>query len=675
MKKVFDFNDGPMPTGVLGRPLELAWPCRMFRVTMPRIKRGAEDGRFNAFERCALKLLDCGLCGPKELAEEMCLPPDFVKAILLRLFDRGAIDKSYRVSDSAREELLGIHESETTDGKPTSETTEFETAVVFRECIGGSLLPVVRKAQLKSEEIDEQGRLKDKNNGKKIRLHTLHLSNPQAFQSPPEGKDVVAAVKTMSRQTKGVGMSSAMPLAGKITVSPDGEFCHLRATMLLQQSSEWRIRDPFGFGWSRELETAYMGLLDQDKKEAAGFLEWKKRNAVPSRGKSQEHAGERKPEPWDTPENRSAYPELLAALERSRGSDAYAPMEWALFYTLQRIDVSEILELLLKNTPETNKKSIEEAACELTGVPNAARHIYSPVPGKILSFRDRGEGEMQVVLPVALLAARKNDRFPFRSFLRGHPDCLQHILKIKELRDADRHADTNWKTVFDKEHIAFMQSFVASLLPGMRFPGTPPTPMHDAEAERDERLEATIRLQEFFGVSAFDRMDGTLRERLLRAEMFSRSLGDCGEKEGTFADAMPCLNTLAAAAQCAFRPLFTGRNPGDPKSDFAAVAEKRAVEAGWKELPHTLKTVRAEMVRQTLEGNDKTLGASAVAWLLRADDGTLRWAASRHKTLLHDLDTLLAKNKHGNQRCPMPAEELEKLCKSIYNLVKTITEA
>ena len=104
-------------------------------------------------------------------------------------------------------------------------------------------------------------------------------------------------------------------------------------------------------------------------------------------------------------------------------------------------------------------------------------------------------------------------------------------------------------------------------------------------------------------------------------------------------------------------------------------AEKKAVAAGWKELPHTLKTVRSEMVRQTLAGNDQTLGACAVAWLLNADDDSLRWTATRHPTLLADLDTLLAKNRHGNQSCPMPAEELENLCKSIYNLVKTITEA
>lgn len=674
MKKVFDFNDGPMPTGVLGRPLELAWPCRMFRVTMPRIKRSAEDGAFNAFERCALKLLACGQCGPKELAEEMCLPMDFVEAILLRLFDREAIDRSYRVSDSAKD-LLGIHESEMSDGAHTSETMEYETFVVFRECVAGRLLPVVIEAKFKSEEIDEQGLVKDRKSERRIGLHTLHFSHPDAFRFPPGEDEVVAAGRAMSRQAKASGKSVGMPLAGKITVSPDGEPCFLRVTMFLRQSSEWRIRNPFGFGWSRELEQAYLDLLARDKDEEKHFQEWQSRNAVPLRGKGKKQSGERKPEPWDTQENRSSYPELLAALTRSRGADAYAPMEWALFYSLQRIDVEEILGFLLVDSLESNKKRIEEAVCELTGDTNAAKRIYPPVLGKILSFRDRGEGEMQVVLPVALLAAQEDDRFPFRNFLREQPDTLRHILELKERRDADRHAKTSWKTVFCKEDIAFMQSFVAGLLPGMRFSNTPPSPGPDAEAERDERLDARIHLEGFFGVSAFDRMDGILQERLLRAEMFSRSLGDCGERSGTIADAMPCLNDLSAATQCAFRPQFSGGSFALPQSDYAAVAEERAVKAGWKGLPHTLKTVRAEMVRQTLEGNDKTLGASAVAWLLTADAGTLRWAAVRHPTLLADLDTLLAKNRHGNQSCPMSAKELENLCKSIYKLVKTITEA
>lgn len=679
MRKVYDFNRDRTSANILGRPRELAWPCQMFRVTMPIAKKNAGTEEFNAFERCALKLLALGHFEPKALAEEMCLPPDFAQAILLRLFDREAIDKHYNVSESAKK-LLDDTPAETSDEGTGENAPECKTFVVFRDRISGKLLPIILDAaELKSEEINDQDEVKDKRSGKFIRLHSLHLPVPETFNNPPGGDEVIAAGWAMLRRARLAGESFRMPLADKITVSPDGESCQLRVTMLLQQSSEWRIRNPFGSGWSPELEQAYMDLLGGDKDEANAFREWEKRNTAPVRSRGNDQDGATKPEPWDTPENRRAYPQLLDALARG-GGDVYAILEWTLFYALQTTDTSAITALLRVDSPENNKERIAEAVCQLTGYAEPAKSIFPPVPGKLQSFLVEGMAEMQVVLPLALLAANENDRFPLRGFLKTHPDALTAILKLKERRDANRHAKTSWRRLYGEDDAAFMRSFVSGLLPRMRFPDSPPPVPADTESEADERLAARSALHDFFGVFAFDRMDDALRERLLRAEMFRQNPGGtapAGKESrggGRTVDAVACLNELSAAAQCAFRPVLAGSST-PPDADFASRAEARAKDAGWERLPNTLKTVRPEMVRQTLLGDDKTLGACAVAWLLVAPPETLRWAASRRPSLLSDLDTLLSKNRHGNQTCPMPEKELETLCKSIYNLVKTITEA
>lgn len=87
MKKVFDFNDPNLMSGLVGRPRELSWPCMMYHITMPDVNAGKKSD-CNAFEWCILKLLACRSYEPNELAEETCLPQELILVILMRLYDR-----------------------------------------------------------------------------------------------------------------------------------------------------------------------------------------------------------------------------------------------------------------------------------------------------------------------------------------------------------------------------------------------------------------------------------------------------------------------------------------------------------------------------------------------------------------------------------------------------------
>ena len=244
MRKIFDFNTKILPSGIVGRPREIAWPCEMFRVTLPHFGDDVER-EFNVFELCVLKLLAYGRYEPKDVAEATCLPGDLIQIVLLRLYDRGKIDEYYQLLPDVQKAI------EKMDGESSNENVKYETYVIFRECVGGAVLPMIVEAKLRAEEVDEEGKIK----GGKIFLEALHVDKKNV--PAPNVQEVIVALRTMARRRRMSGETYRIPPAEFISIANDFEKCELRIRMVMQESGEWRILNPFGKGWSLELEAVY----------------------------------------------------------------------------------------------------------------------------------------------------------------------------------------------------------------------------------------------------------------------------------------------------------------------------------------------------------------------------------------------------------------------------------
>lgn len=651
MNKIFDFNEKKIPGGIIGRPRELAWPCEMFRITLPKSNRDI-NREFNAFERCVLKLLAYGRYEPKDLAVETCLPSDLIEVILLRLYDYEKIDEHYQVLPDTLKAI------EKYDTEKESEPAEYETYVIFRECVGGTLLPMLKEANLRSEEVNEDGDIVE--GGKTIRL--WHLRALQRHTFAPATADVLSAVRIMSRRSKASGEYYHIPHAKFVSVASDSEPCKLHVRMVLQRNSDWRILNPFGKGWSLELESVYPKLLEERETEAKSFQDWQNSNRN-DRSTQCEEDNNRKLEPYDTPKNRSRYPELLATLNR-KDVDVYAALEWTLFYALQKVDTKKIIQLLHFDSQENNEKCLASAVSRFAGDKNLIR---IPLPGKLQSFQNDEMAEMQVVLPLTILVSQDDPKFSFHKVIQAYPDFLSRIFYLKKRRDAKRHAKSPWSKIYGDEDYVFMQNVVTTLLPSIRFSDSPSTLKSEDDTSTDIRLDARIALQNIFGVFSFDRMDNILQENLLQVEIFRQT-----SRYKTGFDALPCINHLYAAVQCAFRTLPVSERPA-----IATIktAEQKAKDAGWGDLPVSLCTVRQDMLQKTLDGNDQTLGACVVAWLLLTDGDLLQPIAVKLPSFLSDVDSLLTLNGHANQACMMQEAELESCIKTIYKIIRTIMEA
>jgi hypothetical protein len=309
---------------------------------------------------------------------------------------------------------------------------------------------------------------------------------------------------------------------------------------------------------------------------------------------------------------------------------------------------------------------LKEAAEEV-GL-NLPQYGFRPVLGGKLDDFLSGKAEMGTVLSLSLLMAENDAEHPMRRIAAKYQDFVTRIFDIKKKRDDKGHGKGKaQKNEIELPEETFMREIVTALLPVIRFSDTPV-----AEADRDtvadSMLDARTSIQAEFGFGLFNRLGADLQNRLIYAERFWLS---CKEVD----DALILVCDIYAALQKMFRQKLFGVLPPDVEdSKFPVTAQKNASQSGLGKLPKCLRTVKPSAIRKTLQGDDQTLGACLLAFLLVSDADALRSIAGVQSSFISDVADIIIHRGHGNEPLPLPKDDIGKLRKSTYSTIKTLLE-
>lgn len=287
--------------------------------------------------------------------------------------------------------------------------------------------------------------------------------------------------------------------------------------------------------------------------------------------------------------------------------------------------------------------------------------------GKLNDFL-AGKAELATVLSLSLLMAAEDASHPLRRIAIAYPDFILRLLKIKRARDELAHGAAKARPAdMELPEDGFMREVVTALLPTVRFSDSR-APTADPETVSDALLAARTSIQSEFGFVLFNRLGANLQDRLIACERFWLSC-----KDGD--DSLPFVCDLYAALQIAFRRSFVGVLPPDIKdSEFIATAQQKAKDSNLGDLPECLRTVKRSAIRETLRGNDQTLQACFIAFLLISSLETLRAIAQIHSSFVTDVARVVKLRGHGNEPLPMSKIEILQVRKSVYTTIKTILE-
>jgi len=645
MLNVLDYGEHKPFGETVGKPRNLAWPVSAYRVTLPEL---SGYGDINPFERVILKIIEaCGIRNADALARETCLPVDLVQCILLRLKDKALVDEHCEI---IREK------SGTWAGKDEENEQSFVTALLFRETVSGKILPFLHL-------LDKDNPLK-KNEDDEKRYQKIQ---PRHINNKPEPHDVIRAIKAMSRRS-GFGTGRRLPAVRLISIAGESEPYYLDCPIAIQKrDGEFRIADPFGSGFSLLLESVFSRLLEQDENLSKWLMEWRQNLSNPT--KNEQNAAPK--EAFENDTNWGRYRNLISCMRLKKDTQyrsikqIYSAIEWALFYACTQRRYDNAVRTLRLSKQEDHKNILKEAAKEL-GL-DSPQNGFFPVPeGKLDDF-ESGEPDMSTILSITLLMAKEDRSHPLHRIAIWHQDFINGLLRIKKQRDEQDHGKGGSRKDMELPEEAFMRKIVTTLLPDIRFSDTPAAEI-DKDKVADKMLDARTSILNEFAFEKYNRLGTNLKDWLIAAESFLLSFND-----GDDANIFVC--DLCAVLQAVFRKKLAGALPPDvTDSEFTIHARESAKNAGFGELPPSLCTVRPLMVRQTLQGNDQTLNACAVVFLIVSGNEDLKAIAELQPSFISDINDIIVLRGHGNEPLPMSKDNIMKIRKSVYTTIKTLLE-
>ena len=680
--KIPDFGSNGRAAMGLGSPRDILWPVAAYRLTVPSGKsRKEEEEALNPFEKVLMRIIESGEgreFSAAELAAESCIPKHFVEGVLLRLQDRAYLDEHNKILKSGKKSWQIVEPM-------VSDTQRFETATIYRELVTGRLLPHVEMKSIRWKDSESLDAL----NQKALKLSRI-VPESKCADIPTE-RDVIALFRSMKRRGSITNRCNA-PTPSQILVQKEYDICYLHCQIIVQQIDyDFRILDPFGHGFSMELESAFSIILGmrpqpgrplavkgEDQKEVVPENWW---NNWIDKYRAVDGVGGASDDTFSCDEtSRRVYPELIRQLNphpfpfRSM-EKLHAAVEWALFYHCYSIP-SEALEraiLLLEKAipPECHVVQLKAAAQGL-GCVSVPDDAFVDVPaGRLEDFR-AGKAEFSTVIALAVLAAKPGDaENPLVRAIAKDPCLIEHLVGIKNYRKSQHHGTGASGLGNEKlEGDAFVCEFVRTLFPNLLFETTM---SHDRARELlgDQLPEARLSIQAAFGYRVFNELTRREQKNLFAAEqsfLFAKN-----------GDMMPMLNSLYPILQELFssRPVHVdGERRSWIGKGYVATAEQVALKMGFGPLPDSLRYVKPHLIKGALgRGRAKpSLGACVIAFLLKEKEDTLRDLKAYCSHFLEHIGYILQKCEHGNGAFVLQDEDRKEFRRKSYQVIKSLME-
>lgn len=667
--------------GTMGKPRDIGWPVIAYRVTMPM--PGLNQADVNPIQRLVVELLRAHWKPEKgeviedderlTIEETTGLPWDIVRCTLLKIQDKGLIDEYYELTNSGKSQL----EPDADEKAQAEEDEKICTALVFREMIGGTVLPFV---QVLTNESPLRKHVKSSDE----RIKKLK-DNGEFFEAKISVHEVLGAYRRWRKLAQSYDVETVkLPDVRQIKIVGDLEYYYLKCPMaILSRDGDFAIADPFGYGMSSTLETVLRKWLASKGKHDVEFedwlIEWNENTVV----KTDETDEQQAKEPFENDYCKANYPNLVKNLRRTRSrqylsiAQIYAAIEWAFFYYSSQFEARDVLTRL----GFTNEKRF---CHKMVGIAkkyglvlkrkvgeNTERFEFKAITKKRIDDYKNSVPELISVFLILLLQmddATHADRI--RQFVRSHKWILLDLLDLKRNHDPEVHGKNN-EEIGEKEYekeSRLMREIVKALLPDV------PLTNEDRDAAMrvafaDQRQAAMAKLLRFFTFALWTDMDKNLKNYLISTERYRQfEFTEGGD------DVMPMIRDGYSALQALFRiSLKQGIFAKVDESQYKSTARKRAERFGLK-YPGGLDSVREQMITATLEGNDQTLGACLIAFLLMMSDDVLADIAATTPDLFEQVAKVIALRQHGNIVVPMSKGEVRDFCMSVYEVTKIILE-
>lgn len=651
--RVIDFGKPDPFEGLIGRPRDVAWPVHAFRVSMPYRRRGSHD--LDPFEQVILRMIEIeGLNTEQGLAEAVCLPPALVRNVLTKLRGREIIDGSNRIVERSEQPR-----------RVRNPASEFVSAVLFKELVGGHLLPhlhvVSHDAPLRFRNIPEERSIRKM-------PHSSRSTKPEN----PSPTDVLNVMRLMRRRDNILQQQSQLPAVDQIRILDEPEFYYLHCRIGISgRDAKTRLADPFARRLSFELSESFDNALLDDKSLQKWVSDWRSDLVMSPRNTQNLDKGavSRRPDKESSP-----FRELVEFLDFPPEQEfrsltaTFASLEWCLYFVSQLHDpMMAITRMMFFSVGEFEKRILD--ALDVVGFLHQ-NEVFHPIKkGKVDDYLQR-RPEIDTVLTICVLQAQVDKGHPLRRLAQRNPRFILELRELGRLRGQEAHGGE--AITWENDHhrwSAFLQEAITTLLPSVRFKAG--SPIIRLDEHSNLKLLARNSMTARLGHRCLVEIGPTVEETLLKAEMF-------GQAEPKDRNAIGFIINLCAALQAVFEQACDRRRGIreflESDSELIDAAAIRAKQFRLEGFGAPLRTVSPKRLRKAVQGGESSLGALVITFLLLASESDLMWLADHDAMILHTCSDLLSFRGHGNQRVSLTNQEVQSLLEKTMRTISKLIE-
>ena len=636
-----------------------------FTLHLPIAGNWRQDRTLNLFEESVLRMLGIGNYDRDALVENLCLPPDLVRFILLTLESKGYITNTKTI---ARKGSAYI------DGALASTDAALTPVYVLVRRDSGEILPMLfpRETLLKTALFDRDSKrvvVTIGSAGNEETFRYRYITYKASYQRKNLTQAEIRSI--IIRHNNSSDLPIYISKDTHIEYSFEGSiFVH--AKFILQDGYIDNLLSSLGCSYHSlwVLEYAlkgYPGLRAQIKQDAVSHMESngnKKRKKISGRyGMLRKHLNAV-----------SVHGDYANIDERNenRANDAQtirnlsAAVEWALAFHVREIGIPDTLVLTMKaQTPQQNGIMLQDMA-KLAGLPDVNKHknLFSYVSyANFVAWQGGGEPSLAFLLPIAGgIARRRSDSMLIPAILAlGKHEAagvgLALIARLSDYGKAARHGEKLVLTAGDT--VSGLKSaileFVNTLLPDYYDTEQDVTKHDNFDSASQRKLNAEVKVIESMGDFVFYGLPEDIRHLLLESVRLAES-----------EDAVATITTLSSVLEKEFFYKFNLQK-GEP--NLRCVLERLRQRNA---LPKGLANVSLTYYKNAVYGKKSTLGASFLAWIGSLDDGHLDAVVEKNISSL--VNNLVGMRGHGAGSLGVDMDDVRTIHMDVFRVVKWLEE-
>lgn len=630
--------------------IDLLWPCWLYSVSL----LVARDN-LNILEKAILRMFAIGIVDPLEITDRLCLcdvqktggkiDDSLARMTIARLTNRNFVKGSILTKEGKE----AINESV---------QCSYETAIMYHELLGGSLLPYI---SLKSPTYllpDQEGGFYLGVVGDKNRLrHPVTLKPTTRPMSRPDASQVVAAIRDYVQiccndlcfnndeheDINFVNNPDVIQLQG----NPRRVYLHCVCT-LTKDGRDILVQNPFGF-------ENFLPQLSSAITSSPHAAEIKKRLL-----RAKETA---RPTVAHKPPEFEPYPEIARSLEdmeRAKGRcdvfirAAYSALEHILNRLLKDaekrgLNIRTAAALLTNSSISENLERLEQAARTMEQTLDEETAWFLSVPSEEINRILKGHATLRPLLALNLFLATLGQH-PLENFLRKSPDTIKTLAMIHTLRNQYAHGDEEG-LVANTENAGQACNLVMGLLKAWK-PEIGYVCFSPERTAAVSRVDAEQSLLRFFQPATRQKLPPLLDEQLIRAEeqMLAYGIDELAESDEMVSQA--CVVDLANLCQMFFAPQKATTENGNMLDQALENAKNAGFDLFEGRFPGSLATTAIHQAENAAKGAATTLGGQCLAWLcLEASEKLAQMAALAPGLIMHTGD-LIQLRGHANGEVP-----------------------